>query len=166
MRIPKPFQIDEHTGHYHASQPISAPQILSMANYIAKQGLKKGVTLSSPQQCFDYLQTLLQDLEYEVFGMLCLDQQHRLIRYEGIFRGTINQAQVYPRELVKLALNANAAAVILVHNHPSGKPTPSESDKRITQEIKAAMDLIGVRVLDHVIVGREGYQSLSQLGEL
>ena len=163
MQLPKPFQVDELTGYYQVDQPLSPKAIITMANYLSKQALKKGAELNSPQSTYQYLQHLLQDLEHEVFGVLCLDQQHRLIKYEPLFRGTINQANVYPRELVKLALACNAAAVILVHNHPSGKPNPSESDKAITQTIKQALNLVEVRVVDHVIVGREGFASMAEL---
>ncbi|SFR52701.1 RadC family protein [Thiomicrospira sp. ALE5] len=166
MSIPKPFQVDELTGYYQANQPLSPKAIIAMANYLSKQALKKGVELTSPQSTYEYLQNLLQDLEHEVFGVLCLDQQHRLIKYVPLFRGTVNQASVYPRELVKLALACNAAAMILVHNHPSGKPTPSESDRAITQTIKQALRLVEVRVMDHVIVGREGYVSMAERGEV
>lgn len=166
MPIPKPFQVDEVTGYYQAHQPLSPKSIIAMANYLSKQALKKGAELNSPKSTYQYLQHLLQDLEHEVFGVLCLDQQHRLIQYAPLFRGTINQASVYPRELVKLVLACNAAVVILVHNHPSGKPTPSESDRAITQTIKQALNLVEVRVMDHVVVGREGYVSMAERGEV
>lgn len=164
--IPAPFRADESTGLYVADKPVNAASILKMANYLAKQRLKKGAELSNPHQTYAYLQPLLQELEHEVFGVILMDQQHRIIRYEPLFRGTINQAQVYPREIVKLALSVNAAAVILFHNHPSGKPTPSESDKLITQTIKQALSLVDVRVIDHVIVGKEGFVSLAERGDV
>lgn len=164
--MPQPFIADESRGYYRVEQPISADAIIQMAHFLAKQQLSPGQTLDSPEKTYTYLQTLLQQLEHEVFGVLWLDQQHRLIVYQELFQGTINQAQVYPREVVKHALKHNAAAVILVHNHPSGNPRPSESDKAITQQIKQALQLIEVRLLDHVVVGREGFVSLAQLGEI
>lgn len=130
-----------------------------MANYLSKQFLKKGTDLTSPERCFAYLQTVLQDREFEVFGVIFLDQQNRVICFEELFRGTISEASVYPREIAKLTLQFNAAAVILFHNHPSGIPTPSQSDISLTQKIKEVLTLIDVRTLDHVVVGREGYSS-------
>ena len=166
MPIPKPFKIDEASQHYHVDQPLSERHILSMANYLAQQRFKRGKALNDPQHTYAYLQTQLQHLEHEVFGMICLDQQHRVIGSQLLFRGTINQAQVYPRELVKQVLKVNAAAVILFHNHPSGQPTPSPSDIAITKTIQSTLDLIGVRTIDHVIVGTEGFVSLAQQGQL
>lgn len=148
------------------TQLLSEDAIIQMAHYLAKQKLSPGQTLDSPEKTYVYLQTLLQQLEHEVFAVLWLDQQHRLIEYQELFQGTLNQAQVYPREVVKHALKHNAAAVILVHNHPSGNPLPSQSDKAITQQIKQALQLIDVRLLDHVVVGREGFVSLAQSGEI
>jgi len=166
MPIPKPFKADESTGLYAVDELLSQQAILKMANYLARQKLKKGEALNAPALTYAYLQTRLQTLEHEVFATIWLDQQHRVIKYEEVFRGTVNQASVYPRELVKSAMKRNAAAVILVHNHPSGNPKPSESDKAITQQIKQALALVEVRVLDHIVVGREGYVSLAESGHI
>lgn len=111
--------------------------------------------MSSPTQVFDYLQTLLAGLEHEVFAVLLLDAQHYLIHYEELFRGTIDGASVYPREVVKLVLQHNAAAVIFAHPHPSGLSEPSQADRRITERLQQALALIDVRVLDHIVVGKE-----------
>jgi DNA repair protein RadC len=106
----------------------------------------------------------LADLGHEVFCCLHLDTRHRLIRYESLFRGTIDGAAVYPREVVKSALGHDAAAVILGHNHPSGDCEPSEADRNITQRVAKALALVDIRLLDHLVVSREGYVSLAERG--
>jgi len=164
--LPYPFKAFDTQGHYQLSAPVNSDDILKMANYLTRQRLKKGTDLSSPESCFHYLQTLLQNEEREVFGVLLLDQQHRVIRYQELFQGTINQASVYSREVVKVALLNNAAAVILVHNHPSGDPNPSMADKSLTKAIEEALGLIDIRTLDHLVVASEGYRSLAQMGWL
>ncbi len=98
--------------------------------------------------------------------MLFLDSQHRVIRFEELFRGTINAASVYPREVLKAALAYNAAAVILVHNHPSGDPEPSDADRRITERLKEVLGLMDIRVIDHVVVGCDGCRSFAEMGYL
>ncbi|HDY5567689.1 TPA: DNA repair protein RadC, partial [Pseudomonas aeruginosa] len=100
----------------------------------------------------------------EVFALLMLDSRHRVIAFEEVFRGTLDGASVYPREVVKLALEHNAAALILVHNHPSGDPEPSMADRNLTTKLQDALNLVGVRTLDHVVVGNEGCVSLAELG--
>lgn len=164
--LPYPFKAINNDGHYLLEKSVSAKEILQMANYLAKQFLKKGTNLTSPERCFAYLQTILQDRDHEVFGVIFLDQQHRIICYEELFRGTVNQANVYPREIAKLCIQFNAAAVILFHNHPSGMPQPSKSDISLTKRVKEALTLFEVRTLDHVVIGREGNESLSKLGHL
>lgn len=104
-----------------------------------------------------FLSCKLNQYDKEVFSMLMLDNQHRLIQYKELFFGTIDGAAVYPREVVKLVLEYNAAAVIFAHNHPSGIPEPSTADKQITARLKQALALVDVRVLDHVIVGESTY---------
>ncbi|UEA16874.1 DNA repair protein RadC [Pasteurella canis] len=111
-----------------------------------------------------YLQTVLESKEREIFLVLFLDNQHRLIKQEEMFLGTINTASVYPREIIKSALYCNAAALILAHNHPSGNAEPSMSDKRITQRIQSAAELVEIRVLDHFVIGKGNYYSFSENG--
>ena len=111
-----------------------------------------------------YLRAELRDLQQEVFGVLMLNSQHQLISFRKLFAGTINAAAVYPREIVKQVIADHAAAVILVHNHPSGNATPSEADIRLTREIKQAMALVDVDVLDHFIVADNQVCSLAQQG--
>lgn len=109
-----------------------------------------------------YLQAELAQQEREIFLVLFLDNQHRLIKQEPMFLGTINQANVYPREIIKTALYCNAAAIILAHNHPSGAARPSQADKEMTQQIKQACRLMEIRLLDHFIIGKGEYFSFSE----
>jgi len=111
--------------------------------------------LTSPQASKDYVKLQLATFEHEVFACLFMDNRNRVITFEKLFRGTIDGASVYPREVVKACLRHNSAAVILAHNHPSGVAEPSVADERITKRLKDALALIDVRVLDHLIVGEE-----------
>ncbi len=111
--------------------------------------------LTSPQASKDYVKLQLATYEHEVFACLFLDNKHRVITFEKLFRGSINSASVYPREVVKACLKHNAAAVILAHNHPSGVSEPSQADLSITRRLSDALALIDVRILDHLVVGAE-----------
>jgi DNA repair protein RadC len=108
----------------------------------------------------------LRDLPHEVFGCIFLDNRHRVLGFDELFRGTIDNTTVYPREVVRQALHRNAAAVILAHNHPSGVPEPSDADRLITRRIRDALDLVDVRLLDHVVVGDGACVSLAGRGLL
>ncbi len=130
------------------------------------ESLRAGPILGSPRATRDFLTAKLRDLEHEVFCCLYLDKRHRLIQFEELFRGTIDGASVHPREIVKLALQRNSAAVIVAHNHPSGIAEPSQADELITQRIKAALDLVDIRLLDHIIVGDGVSVSLAERGLL
>ncbi|MDZ7852292.1 MAG: DNA repair protein RadC [Halomonas sp.] len=154
----------EVAGTYHITSPITEAELISIARGFARRKLARGRKLTQPTLAFEYLQVLFQGYEHEVFSALFLDNQHRVIHFETLFRGTIDSASVYPREVVKRALAHNAAAVILVHNHPSGDPEPSDADLRITQRLKEALGLIEVRVIDHVVVGGESCVSLAERG--
>lgn len=127
--------------------------VMEMARRNLEEGLQRGECFTSPEHAQRYLQLQLRDYPYEVFACLFLDTRHRLIAFEELFRGTIDGAAVYTREIVRKSLEHNAAALILAHNHPSGIADPSDADIRITERIKDAMALIDVRVLDHVVVG-------------
>jgi DNA repair protein RadC len=126
--------------------------------------LKTGPLLGSPRATREFLSARLRDLEHEVFCCLYLDKRHRLIQFEELFRGTIDGASVHPREIVKLALKRNAAAVIVAHNHPSGIAEPSQADELITQRVKEALALVDIRLLDHIIVGDGVSVSLAERG--
>jgi len=127
--------------------------VLEMARRHLSQTLETSNAFTSPDTVKDFLSTKLRHLPHEVFACLFLDSQHRLIRYEELFRGTIDGASVYPREVVKKTLDHNAAAVIFAHNHPSGVSEPSRADKAITRRLVEALDLVDIRVLDHIIIG-------------
>jgi DNA repair protein RadC len=128
--------------------------------------MTRGFVLSDPRALRDYLRMRLRDLNYEVFAIVYLDNRHRVIGFEELFRGTIDGASVYPREVVKHALARNAAAVILTHNHPSGVAEPSGDDERITRRLKDALSLVDIRVLDHLIVGDGVCESFAERGLL
>ena len=122
--------------------------------------------LNSPKAVQEYLKVKLGILECEVFQVMFLDAQHRLIASEEMFRGTLTQTSVYPREVVKKALHHNAAAVILSHNHPSGVCEPSRADELLTQALKAALGLVDIRILDHIVCAGTACHSMAEAGRL
>jgi len=128
------------------------------------ESLKAGPSLGSPRATCDFLTAKLRDLEHEVFCCLYLDKRHRLIEFQEVFRGTIDGASVHPREVVKQALARNAAAVILAHNHPSGVAEPSQADEVVTRRLREALQLVDIRVLDHMIVADNGCLSFAERG--
>ena len=127
--------------------------VLEMSRRHLAERLRRDSALQSPQAVRDYLKSLLRHEPHEVFGCLFMDSKHRMLAFEVLFRGSIDSASVYPRQVVKRALVHNAAAVIFCHNHPSGISEPSQADSLLTQHLIKALDLIEVRVLDHFIVG-------------
>ncbi len=129
--------------------------VLEMAKRHLFEQLSRGETLCSPAQTRQYLMAQLGHYPHEVFACLFLDNRNRVIAFEKMFHGTIDGASVYPREVVRLALKKNAAAIIFAHNHPSGVAEPSHADEQITQRLKEALALVDVRVLDHFVVGDE-----------
>lgn len=144
--------------------PASADDILEAARQVIDRKMRRGAEFTSPAAVKEYLRTKLASFEHEVFVVLFLDTQHRLIEYSELFRGTIDSASVYPRELVKEALRLNAAAVIVSHNHPSGNPEPSGADKVLTQRLREALALVDVRTLDHIIVAGGSTISFAERG--
>lgn len=131
-----------------------------------REALHSGPALAAPEATRTFLQAQLRDRPYEVFCCLYLDNRHRLIAFEELFRGTIDRAGVHPREVLRQTLLHNAAAVIFAHNHPSGVLEPSQADELITRRLKEALALMDVRVLDHFIVGDGGCFSFSEAGLL
>ena len=127
--------------------------VLELARRHLAETLQRGETLSDPATTRRYLTARLRDYPHEVFACLFLDTRHRVIMFEELFRGTINGASVHPREVVRRALVHNAAAVILAHNHPSGVAEPSEADRQLTRRLQAALELVDVKVLDHIVIG-------------
>ena len=148
-------------GSYRPAEPA---EVLQAALRVLAGQLRGTEMLSSPQAVRDFLRIKLGTLEHEVFAVIHLDAQHRVIEYVEMFRGTVTQTSVYPREVVKEAMAHNTAAIVLVHNHPSGNPEPSRADIQITQRIAEAGRHMGVTVHDHVIIGREGHSSLRAKG--
>lgn len=140
--------------------------VLEMSRRHQHERLQRGDAIDSPQRTVSYLQAHLRDYPYEVFAALFLDNRHRVIAYEELFRGTIDGASVHPREVVRRALAHNAAALILSHNHPSGVAEPSQADRRITERLQAALALVDVRVLDHIVIGDGEHCSMAQQGML
>jgi DNA repair protein RadC len=137
-----------------AFREASTQDVLDRAAALMAQRFRTGApALDSPNRTRQYLRHQIGALPYEVFGVLLLDNRHRLIRTEILFRGTIDGAAVHPREVVRAVLESNAAAVILYHNHPSGIAEPSQADELVTRRIREALQLIDVRVLDHLIIG-------------
>jgi len=149
-----------------ASTPATTEQILAAARQALAHRVRRGASLSSPQKVREYLTMRLGHLDYEVFAVLLVDQRHRVIEYVELFRGTIEGAAVYPREILKLAIEKGAAACVLLHNHPSGVKDQSRADELITKRIAAALALIDVRVLDHCIVAGAEVLSFAEQGLL
>lgn len=140
--------------------------VLEMGRRHLWERLQRGETLGSPEDTRRFLQARLRDYPHEVFACLLLDNRHRVIAFEEMFRGTIDAASVYPREIVKLALARNAAALIVAHNHPSGVAEPSRADERLTQRLKDALALVDIRLLDHFVIGDGEVVSFAERGLL
>jgi DNA repair protein RadC len=140
--------------------------VLELARRVLVQQLQEKEVFSSPAAVKDYLRLQLGARPHEVFALLFLDAQNRLIALEELFRGTLTQTSVYPREVVLRALHHHAASVVLTHNHPSGSAQPSRADEALTQTLKTALALVDVRVIDHIIVGRAESLSMAERGLL
>ncbi len=139
---------------------------LELARRHLGEALTRGDALHNPEDTHRYLRARLREYPYEVFACLFLDTRHRVIVCEELFRGTVDGASVHPREVVRRALQHNAAALILAHNHPSGVAEPSQADRRITRRLSEALALVDIRVLDHVVVGDQESVSFAQRGWL
>ena len=150
------------------SRAVSDDDIIQQALAVMENRMRyaSGPTLTKPEHVCSYLRLRLGELEREVFAVIFLDSQHRLISYQELFLGTLAETSVHPREVVKLALKYNAAAVIFSHNHPSGHVEPSNSDIRITKALQSALDMVGVRVLDHIVVSATSSSSFAERGLL
>ncbi|AWB52405.1 DNA repair protein RadC [Pasteurella multocida] len=144
------------------TQFIQLQACTEMSKRYLQEALKLPQAFKSPENVRFYLQAALENKEREIFLVLFLDNQHRLIKQEEMFLGTINSTTIHPREIIKSALFCNAAALILAHNHPSGNPTPSLSDKMITTKIQAAAELVEIRILDHFVIGKGCYYSFAE----
>lgn len=156
------FVRDQH-GAY---QPATRRDVLDAAHAVIDTLYTRGQALKTPSEVTRYLTVHFADKRHEVFTMLLLDSQHRLITITDLFRGTIDGCCVYPREVVTAALSANASAVIFAHNHPSGLPEPSSADRTLTERLKTALQTVDVRVLDHLVVGGTHAVSFAERGWL
>jgi DNA repair protein RadC len=151
----------EHLSFNNKDEVIAAA-----IGYVEEKARYTTSPITSPQLMIDAFRLRIADREREVFCVMYLDTQHRMIAIDELFFGTIDAASVYPREVVKAALAVNAAAVCFSHNHPSGVVDPSEADKRITERLSQALALMDIRVLDHIIVSTQGAYSFAQHGLL
>lgn len=138
--------------------------IIARALELMRARHQRGAALSCPADTANYLRLELAERPHEVFAAIFLDNRHRVLAFEELFQGTIDGASVYPREVVRYALQYNAAALIIAHNHPSGVAEPSMADEHITKRLKDALALIDVRVIDHIVVGTEGSVSFAERG--
>ena len=145
---------------------MTQDQIIQRALRILSERIRTGTALNSPSAVREYLRLSLAGREHEVFICLFLDAQNRVIEVNEMFRGTLTQTSVYPREVVKAALKCNAGAVVFAHNHPSGVAEPSHADEMLTSSLKQALALVDVRVLDHFIVAGAGVLSFAERGLL
>jgi DNA repair protein RadC len=157
------LKVKDCSGRYRV---IPNESIIAAAQELLEARVNQQEVFSKPERVKSFLLQKLGHFNYEVFAVLFLDAQHRLIQYQEMFRGTVNQTAVYPREVAKLALEFNACAVILTHNHPSGSPEPSSADLLLTKGIKESLALFEIRVLDHVIVARQQTLSFAEKGLL
>ncbi len=150
-----------HIGNIRADTLLALPAI---AQRYYESAIHTGEAIRSPADTESFLTARLAHLGHELFCCLYLDNRHRVLRFDELFRGTIDGTSVYPREVVKEALAVNAAAVIVAHNHPSGVAEPSSADERITQRLKAALALVDIRLLDHLVIGHGTAVSLASRG--
>ena len=160
----------ECTSTPGAGRDLHLNHVLGVAKELLLRGLRRDMhaesIISSPGAQRDWLRLHCADLQHEVFLVLFLDTQHRVLDVEAMFRGTVTQTAVYPREVVKAALSRNAAAVAFAHNHPSGHAEPSRADEYLTANLKNALALVDVRVIDHFVVAGDQLTSMAELGLL
>ncbi len=162
--ISHPLFIEQDPGEYLISRPVSLHDLCTLTAQLLENHFRRTEIITSSIKTTSFLQSKLALKEHEVFSAIYLDNQHGMIAFEELFTGTIDSASVYPRELVKRCLHHNAAAIILAHNHPSGIPEPSVSDRTITSRLQEALKLIDVRLLDHIVVAGTGAVSFAERG--
>lgn len=160
------FTACDQSGLYRTTGPVSREEIIRFAHTLLSRQFRNRRKIASSDDVRQWLVMKLAAETRECFGVIFLSQQHHILAYETLFTGTLNQTMVYPREVLTRALAHSAAAVILVHNHPSGEPAPSQADKFITRKIADALALIDTRVVDHLIIGGDGAYSLAEHGLL
>jgi DNA repair protein RadC len=154
---------EQGIGRSRVALLLALPEL---ARRYFEQSLPVGAAIRCPTDTQAFLHAKIRHLGHEMFCCLYLDNRHRVLRFDELFRGTIDGTSVYPREVVKEALAVNAAAVILAHNHPSGVAEPSQADERITRRLKSALELVDIRLLDHLIIGNGETTSLASRGLL
>lgn len=160
---PSSLLVRDSAGEY---RPAGADEVLVAAQRVLAGRVRGSAMLESPAAVKDFLRARLGALSHEVFAVVHLDAQHCVLDYVEMFRGTVSQTSVYPREVVKDALARNSAALVLVHNHPSGAAEPSRADEALTQMLKTALALVDVRVIDHLIVAGPTVLSFAERGLL
>jgi DNA repair protein RadC len=158
--------IAHESGAYYFTRPVNENEIVQTAHALLSKRVGHTVFIANSQVAKDFFMTQLAGLEHEVFCVAFLNNRHQVITCEQMFRGSISSAQVYPREVVKRALECNAAAVIFAHNHPSGYSEPSQNDIALTQELQKLLALFEIRVLDHLVVGGAVVSSFADRGLL
>lgn len=158
-----PLYVRSRTRRYKVA---NADEIFEAARAAADQRMQRGATFKNPADTRAFFQAKLGGLDREVFAAAYLDARHRLIEYVELFHGTIDGAEVHPREVVRQALRCNAAAVLVAHNHPSGAAEPSAADRAVTARLKQALALVDLRLLDHIVVGGTQTSTLAERGWL
>lgn len=153
-------------GLYRTKRAVPAQELIETAKKLVSESFHRTATLSSPSVTRDFLTFELAQEKREIFGVIFTDSQHRVLGFERMFQGSIGSTTVYPREVVKRSLELNAAAVIFAHNHPSGNAEPSTADRQITARLNSALELVDVRVLDHMVVGGKDIVSFAERGWL
>lgn len=161
-----PAFVKNEQGLYHVQGCVKPEEIVNTAAGILLEGLTERERLTQPTEAAHFLQLALATEHNEHFAALFLDSKHRVLKFERLFSGTVDSAAVYPRVVVQRAIACNAAAVVFAHNHPSGCCEPSQADRNITRQLKEALSLIDVRVLDHLVVSRSDWVSLAERGWL
>ena len=163
---PLVFQCSERPGEYQINQSVTLDELFVFVHHLLQQQFMRVDVVQKSEDMKRFLMVHLATRAHEVFACVFLDNQHRVIAFEELFRGTIASCTVYPREVLKQALEHNAAAVVFAHNHPSGLPSPSEGDKEITQKLKEVLALVDIRVLDHIVIGGSETTSFAEQGLL
>jgi DNA repair protein RadC len=153
-------------GNYKITGPMSESDMLAVAEDILRRKLERQGSISSPRDGAEFLRMRLGHLQHEEFHAVWLDTRHQVLAVDRLFNGSIDGTSIHPREVVRSALRHNAAAVIFAHNHPSGNPEPSAADRAITKRLRDALELIDVRLLDHIIVGAQSTTSLAERGQI
>lgn len=157
-----PAQLQAVKGLGGSARCAQLVAVLELSSRVLQQKLRKRDAMGNPETVRQFLQLQIGTLDHEVFGVMFLDAQNRLLLYRNMFKGTLNQTSVYPREVVKLALEVGAAAVIFSHNHPSGVVQPSPADTALTRSLHSALAMVDIRVLDHIIVSTEQSWSMAE----